>query len=223
LAGAYELSQPQRQASPFSLTVFVPAFAQLGYDFGVLSSTEAKQLMHSNQGPDQQNIPSGWKLFSSQPQTAVLNHQGIRLGLILFPEAKALSADSSRKNAVFDHLGQTILALDDFCDLTIGLSPWGFNIEQDFLHSDAYAPALLLGSGSGPAILGKLGNNDRTLWLRPFSRGRAVQVVSLPNPEERSWKDQWKIEDNVHIEFLVLDDTIATNKEMEDLLKKQTQ
>mgnify|MGYP006275553933 CR=1 FL=1 len=218
VAGGYELSQPEHEALHTALQIFPSAFEELGYDFGALSRAEAQQLQTAS--PEHNTLPSEWTTFSFQPQTAVFTHQGLRLGLIVLPEADmSLSGtDQPDEEILFTKTNKTLQSLNKSCDLTIGLSPWGWKQEKHFLASKASKPGLLLGSGPGPAVQGKLSADGRTLWIRPYSRGRALNIITIDDPQEKGWKEGWKINTNVRHQFQVLDQTVPIDPDMENLL-----
>jgi len=218
VAGGYELSQPEHEALHTALQIFPSAFEELGYDFGALSRAEAQQLRAAY--PEGNALPSKWMSFSSQPQTAVFTHQGVRLGFILLPETEMSSSETDHpdEDTPFTKTTNSLQSLKKSCDLTIGLSPWGWNQEKHFLASKASKPELLLGSGPGPAVQGKLSADGRTLWIRPYSRGRALNIITIDDPQEKGWKVGWKINTNVRHQFQVLDQTVPIDPDMENLL-----
>lgn len=216
LAGAYELSRPGEKASASSLAVFGQVFSELDYDVLALSSTEADQLRHANPDHSSESLPSHWLQFSSKANSAVFTHQGLRIGLILFPESGP--GQSPQENAQFEDIERTVQDLKPRCDLTIGLSPWGRFGEQKFLASRAAKPDILLGSGPGSAVSGKLSSSNQTLWIRPYSMGQAVSVITIPNPQDKEWIRGWDIEANVHLEFVALDDTVPSDQHIEELI-----
>ncbi|MFO7803326.1 MAG: hypothetical protein R6V55_13630 [Desulfovermiculus sp.] len=218
VAGGYELSRPEHQALQTALRIFPDAFGKLGYDIGALSRAEAQQLHAAY--PEGNVLPSGWMTFSSQPQTAVFTHQGLRLGFILLPETEASPSgtDHPDQSIEFTEISNSLQNLKETCDLTIGLSPWGWKQEKHFLASKASRPDILLGSGPGAAVQGKLSADGRTLWIRPYSRGRALSVLTIYDPQEKGWKDGWKINTNVRHQFQVLDQKVPTDPHMENQL-----
>ena len=216
LAGAYELSRPGRKASSSSLAVFGQVFSELGYDVLALSSTEADQLRNAIPDHKSKSLPSHWLQFSCKAQSAVVTHQGLRIGLILFPEEGP--GQSLKESTQFEDVERSVQDLKSRCDLTIGLSPWGRFGEQKFLASRAAKPDILLGSGPGSAVSGKLSPSNRTLWMRPYSMGQAISVITIPNPQDKEWTKGWDIEANVHLEFVALDDTVPADHHIEELI-----
>ncbi|HMB31665.1 MAG TPA: hypothetical protein VKN82_07565 [Desulfohalobiaceae bacterium] len=55
----------------------------------------------------------------------------------------------------------------------------GWNREQQFLSACPESVDILLGSNSGPTIRGKLTKNGQTLWIRPYSKGKAINIVRI--------------------------------------------
>lgn len=220
LAGAYELSRPGEKASASSLAVFGQVFSELDYEVLALSSTEADQLRNANPGHHSESLPSHWLQFSSKANSAIFTHQGLRIGLILFPEEGP--DQSAKESTQFEDIDRTVQDLKPRCDLSIGLSPWGSSQEQKFLASRAAKPDILLGSGPGSAVSGKLSPSNRTLWMRPYSMGQAMSVITIPNPQDKEWTKGWDIEANVHLEFVALDDTVPADQHIEELITSRS-
>ena len=219
VAGAYELNRPGNRAQKSSVTTFHRTFGHLGYDLGVLTGGEAAQLKTVLSGPEADNpIPPGWMQFSDQAQTKIFTHHGLRLGFIILPHTPGPQGQNTSGNGQMPGLEEAIRSLKSSCDLSIGLSPWGWQKEKEFLESGSPVPDILLGSGSGPAILGKLANNAHTVWLRPYSQGRALNAISIPDPQAKDWVNGWRIEKNIHLEFLVLDDRVPSDPDIQELL-----
>ncbi len=73
---------------------------------------------------------------------------------------------------------EILASLEKRKSLIIGISPYGYAEEQDIL--DQYPPHvfdILLGSGRGPIFPGQV--REKTLWIRPLSKGKAVYIITI--------------------------------------------
>ncbi len=66
-------------------------------------------------------------------------------------------------------------------NLVIGLSPWGYQGEVNVLGSaeDKRGLDVLIGGGHGSGNRGKIMAGGRTLWMRPFPKGKGVHHVNF--------------------------------------------
>lgn len=115
----------------------------------------------------------------------VLEKQGIRLGIILFPKAAA------NLKAQFHNIGAHAERLHRTCDLVLGVSPWGKRLEGRFLQANPGSVDILHGSGPGGPLPFRLSEDNQTVWVRPYNKGKTVQridILTLPGPAATSWE-----------------------------------
>lgn len=88
----------------------------------------------------------------------------------------------------------------DKADLVIAMSSWGYFREKTFLASAAILetpPDIFLGSGDGPGMSGSLAANAKTLWVRSYPTGKAVNRIDIMQFPDRSADFKWTSGDNI--------------------------
>ena len=183
LGGPWELSRPGKnrpdEGDPASL---VQVLDLMDYTAGVL--TENEHTMLSEAGV---SAPTGWTLLKNIPVTRLVPAAPGTIGLIFLPQPAGKNGrlDSKQTEAT----KETIRDLKDRSgvSLVIGISPWGQRSEQDFLSSGGPLPDILLGSGPGSGMAGRIMDQGRTLWVRPYSKGKAlnrIEILAIPDRAE---------------------------------------
>jgi len=107
--------------------------------------------------------------------------------------------------------------------LVVGLSAWGAELEKRYLEFPGCSVHVLLGSGKGSGMKGKFANKGRTIWVRPYSKGKAVNLLKvLKFPfAKKVW--QWKQGENVILDVIPLTDRIPSDKKILKILKGVTE
>lgn len=152
------------------------AHEHMDYDLGILAPKETD----SQAKP----LPAPWRRVDATPRTVVLEKKGVRLGVVIFPEhpetpERAFKAISSRTQR-----------LHRTCDLVLGVSSWGKQLEREFLTQAPGAVDILQGSGPGGPLPFRLTTGGKTVWVRPYSKGKTVQrldILELPRQTPTTW------------------------------------
>jgi hypothetical protein len=118
--------------------------------------------------------PKGWMSLDHKPHSKVFQVGESRIGILVFPPRPQNPGDYSRISELARTMGSDV-------SLLIGMSPWGANQEQKFLRKRPEAVDILLGGGSGPPFKAKYPGSGETLWIRPYTEGKAVHSVSIPS------------------------------------------
>lgn len=128
---------------------------------------------------------TSWK-GSQRLEQHVLNLDGKnKIAVLLLPPAPK-NARTLPLNLVHQ-LENAVQSLRGKVKLIVAMSPWGYNLEQDFLKSTGPHPDVLLGSGQGIGLAGMITSNGRTVWVRSFSQGKAFSAIEvLAWPDENS-------------------------------------
>lgn len=186
----------------------VKIFGQLQYDFGVLTSHTATRLRN---GP----LPN-WQVFPEKVIAKPLRTNFGKILLIVLPELRQQAELETHLPAI-DALAQEGLQ-DSAIRLVLAFSPWGEVLEKTYLKKAKYPPHILLGSNSGSAVK-RLYANNRTLWVRPGSKGKdmqKIQIYQFPLPgTQKKWAKQ-----AVRVHSVSLDDTIPANQKVLELIIK---
>ncbi|MDR1125394.1 MAG: hypothetical protein LBM64_04940 [Deltaproteobacteria bacterium] len=123
------------------------------------------------------NIPEFFVPLSKMDGRAasrIVEIGGRTVGLVFFAEADG-GLEQARAGALF--AGRQLLPR---VHLLVGVSPWGFAAEKDFLPEGAGLFHILLGGGSGPGFaVASSAQAGEILWARPAAAGVGVNVISL--------------------------------------------
>ena len=172
-----------------SARVALTAYNLLGVDIGWLSKKSAR-WMRDNAG----GIPKGFIEVGSEPITRLLDSTtgtlGGPLGFVLFPEGPEPGRSPSPKQ--IDAAVAAGKSLKDKAAMVVGISPWGYVGERDFLPKAEGVFDCILGSGEGVGFPGTVPQNTPgVLWMRPDAAGRAVNVLELYFKPQPGQAIQW--------------------------------
>ena len=78
---------------------------------------------------------------------------------------------------------------------------------------------LLLGAGPGGGNMGRAMAEDKTLWLRAYSRGKVVQLVHLKALPGQTGDRDWNVRDAVRTVVRPLDEQTAEDLATAALLR----
>ncbi len=144
-------------------------FQALDYDLGVQAAQVTHTMREKGVAP-----PQGWMSLDHKLQSKVFQVGESRIGILVFPPRPQDPGDYSRISELARTMGADV-------SLLIGMSPWGANQEQQFLRKRPEAVDILLGGGSGPSFKAKYPGSGETLWIRPYTEGKAVHSISIPS------------------------------------------
>lgn len=158
----------------------------LRHDAGWLSAKAGGWLLR-----DAGNTPHGYSLMGKEPVSKVLETALGDVGLVLFPEGPApwKGPTPEQEKAVLA-AGK---ALRGRCVLVLGISPWGYVGERDFLPKARNVFSCILGGGEGVGFgFSVPEKTPEVLWLRPDSQGRAVNVLEILLQPEKGAHYAWR-------------------------------
>lgn len=212
LAGGSEFfSDDLLRAEKGNLKSLVAGYEYLGYDLGAYTPEEAQWLASDAAAP-----PRGWIAFGQAPQTRILEKDGARIGVVLFPAAPADAKEISRPSR--QALEAAAQGLRDSVNLVVGICPWGLEMEEAFLSSGKAVFDIVFGSGPGRGAQTKLFFNDATLLVHPYPKGEVVNVVTVRSLPERKSGWRWRLGDNVASDITVLRKDVASDMDMYGIL-----
>ncbi len=134
---------------------------------------------------------------------------------VLFPEETSKFQEVCKK---INLLAKSI-NLHNNGALIIGVSSWGADLEKRYLEFPGCSVPVLLGSGNGFGTRGKIVNNGHTLWIRPYVRGKAINLLKILRFPFRDTGWQWKQGDNVILDVFPFNDRIPSDEKILKLLK----
>lgn len=218
VAGGYEFTPPPDDTtleppSPELTLALDQAYRQLDYDLIILSPSDEQLLRRA--GVD---IPKNWITATQRPGMIELKKAGLRIGVVVFPIMDPPVDTPS--SVLVRQVADKARRLRERSDIVVGVSLWGGMAEKRFLNQAGPVLDVLLGSGPGPGLAGGLYAGRRTFWTRPARRGMSVNAVglaALPRPGD-DWR--WTREENIHLLYRPLDETVVPDAAMDALFDK---
>lgn len=162
----------------------------------------------------------GWKVpFAElyplhEPKLIVRSVPEGNLAFVLFPEKNMSEADEERLFRFAEELRQS-----GRYNLIIGISSWGEEREQDFLGRRGEVFDMVFGSGEGPGYSGLYLRDNRVLWVRPFTKGKVVLAVTMPELPKPGTKAVWEPDASVMVHSYPLTGDHVADPEVEKLFK----
>lgn len=149
------------------------AYSLIKTDMGWLSSKAARWFRQIADA-----TPPGFSVVGATPVSRTISTPIGLVGIVLFPEGHTQGKEPTPEQE------QSVLAagrgLKNRCSLIIGISPWGYSGERDFLPKAVGVFNVIMGGGEGVGFSHSLSNKlPGLLWLRPDTQGRAVNVLEI--------------------------------------------
>ncbi len=147
----------------------------MNYDLGVLSPAEAVFLKESPNG-----TPKNWIDCKDASFKIIPLENGKKAGFIILPFLEKGSNDVPEE--LISEVAALIKKYRDKTDILIGISSLGYFREKKLLASPQLTEVpmdILLGGGDGPGMTGTLVNSRKTLWIRSYPTGKAVNRIDI--------------------------------------------
>lgn len=214
LAGPNEFLPPAglKSPTPKLARALAEAYEALGYDAIYPTHAETSWLRASGA-----SLPGVARETGDRPLIRVVEAGGVRLGLVALPELPA--GQETPPRSMIDAAARAARDLAAKADLVAGISPWGATAEAALLSSTDAPFDLLLGGGPGPGLAGRLMEEDRTLWARSYTMGKAFHTIRVRALAERAGKGRrWIKDGNLFLDFKVLNKDVLDEPAMAALL-----
>lgn len=215
LGGPWELTRPGRnRTDEGNPAAMVQALELMDYSAGVLAESEHAVLATRNIA-----APTGWTVLQATPASRVIATGQGAIGLLLLPEnpvVKKGRLDSKVLESITTMA--TELRENSRVDLVVGISPWGQRAEQDFLSLAPPVLDLLLGSGPGSGLTGRLMHDGRTMWVRPYSKGKALNRIEIRELPDGSGSWKWTQGKNIVCSLELLDSGVRPDPTVTNIL-----
>lgn len=102
----------------------------------------------------------------------------------------------------------------------IGMTDWGWPAERDYLEARPRAvPDILLGSGPGMGINGRIEADGKCLWARPYDKGRTINRIRVMAWPERTKDFTWQEPESVRCFSVGLGDMYEENPDVSAILQ----
>ncbi len=164
-------------------------------------------------------IPQNWfDNTEARIITKPLAH-GKKAVIIILPYLEKGSDDLP--DALIDECATLIKKNRKNADLVIAMSSWGYFREKKFLANPVIGeapPDILLGSGDGPGMSGSLTAKGKTLWVRSYPTGKAVNRIDIYDWPTRDEDFKWSSGQNVKWFLQTLTEKLREEPEVIKLL-----
>jgi hypothetical protein len=149
-------------------------------------------------------LPQNTVVAGEKPASMTFVRGGKTIGVVVFPALPrgAEKAPPAMEQAV----AAAAEALRQTTDLVVGMSSWGEKAEAHFLVAQDHVLHMLLGSGPGKGLLGRLTNDDKSLWVRAYSRGIAINRIDVLKWPSGDTDWVWSFGNNFMVRILPLGD-----------------
>jgi hypothetical protein len=214
VSGGWEFFRPNgKPGLPKTMVALSKAMDAMHYDVGLITAREARELA-------QDDVPRWpWqKTAEEEPFTVFDTPDGHKVGFIRYPSLPE-DADGPSQ-ALIAKLSKEIKAYRVEVDLLIALCDWGWVAESDYLKSSpVQVPDMLLGSGGGSGINGRVQADGRCLWVRPYDKGRSLAEVTILQWPKRENSFAWEETKNYTSASIGMNDAIKDNPEIDALFQ----
>lgn len=191
----------------------IQAYGLLRYDVGFFGHSEAEALAQLGFEPDPVR-----QTAEAAPFTVIEIETGDRIGFIRFPSlpqgkdipSKRLIGDISRQ--IRQKLGEV--------RLLVAFSDWGWVGEREYLaQKPDFVPDILLGSGRGSGVNGRIEAEGRCLWVRPYDKGQTVSQIQIQSWPERNASFKWSEPGTIMPTTVGLGDQYDDNRDVGAILQ----
>lgn len=186
------------------------AYDYMGYDVGILSEEESTLFKKSGISPDRSR-----KTAKEEPFTIITIETGEQVGFLRFPSLDGMNQQPTENT--LRSISDQIHVLKKKVALLVGISDWGWKAEREFLaRNPEHIPDILLGSGNGSGVTGRILADERCVWYRPYEKGKTVIEVKLFAWPDRSKPFAWSESESIISQSIGLSDKYYDNPEVAD-------
>ncbi|MUM78199.1 hypothetical protein GKC30_11185 [Pseudodesulfovibrio sp. F-1] len=191
----------------------ITAFEMMPYDIGLIGSFESEILSRLGLEPEPFRMTA-----EASPFVVLESSAGDRIGFLRFPSLP-LGVDIPSRQLI-QKISSQIEDQRDSVRLLVGLSDWGWVGEREYLAQRPPAvPDILLGSGRGSGVNGRIEADGRCVWVRPYDKGQTVSEVQIRAWPVRSKDFRWKEPDTIRPLTVGLGDDIDDNPDVDAVLQ----
>lgn len=186
VSGGWEFMNPDGATpDPRILESLIQAYRLLGYDIGLAGQAEAETLAHLGIEPEPVR-----QTAENTPFTVIETASGDRIGFIRFPSLP--QGRDIPPQRVIEEISRLIKQERNSVRLLVALSDWGWVGEREYLaQKPDFVPDILLGSGRGSGVNGRIEADGRCLWVRPYDKGQTVSQIQVQSWPERTASFKW--------------------------------
>lgn len=213
VSGGWEFMRPNgAQSSLDFLDTLAKAYDFMKYDVALLGQTEADLFSETGATPD-----SARKTAAAEPVSMVKLKSGKTIAFVRYPST--LPGKDIPSERLIERVSKTIKSIRSSVDLVVGMSDWGWVGEREYLAMNpSIMPDILLGSGLGSGVDGRVEADGRCIWIRPYDKGRTVSELRIMNWPDRSNPFAWQEPDNFQSMSTALGDKYSDHPDVNAIL-----
>lgn len=165
-------------------------------------------------------LPVGYREVGKEPVVQILDTEAGKIGVVLFPEGArpGSGADLQTEQKVLE-AGKSLRGK---VRLIVGVSPWGYRAERDFIRKWGNVFGCILGGGEGIGFDFSLKEHPGVLWLRPDSQGRAINIVEFLELPALDSAPKWKENTTFRAYLQFLDEDYPSDQAMIRIIGQPT-
>jgi hypothetical protein len=191
----------------------VTAYDMLGYDIGHMGDIEAQNLTHM--GIKSEPVRQTAK---DAPFSVLKTATGDKIGFVRFPSLPP--GEDIPSERMVKSLSRQMAQQRDVVRLVVALSDWGWVGEREYLaRRPDVVPDILLGSGRGSGVNGRIEAGGRCVWVRPYDKGQTVSEVVIQAWPERTAGFRWTEPDAIMPRTIGLGDQYEDNPDVAAVLR----
>lgn len=215
LAGPHEFL-PHSEFDTVPSLVFAPdfidAYAMLGYKRVYITPDEKAWL--EKYGHKQ--LPGFFKTLGPEPFTEIVEVDNVRIGVVGFPVPPQFFEPTQ---ADVDTVVAAARALQDKTDILVGISAWGRAREAFYLQNADPVLDVLLGSGPGSGMRGRIEGQGGTYWVRSITKGKYMLLVDVASLPATTIAHRWKQPETIRDTFVELSVRIPDDQDVRALFQ----
>lgn len=189
------------------------AFEYLKYDVSFIGRDEARRLSDLGVAPENTRLSA-----KEEPITVRVTPDGHRIGFLRLPSLP--EGEHIPSPELIKEIAGIIKRERANTDLLVGIADWGWVGEREYIgQSPEFMPDILLGSGLGSGAIGRMDDNRRCSWNRPYEKGKTVVEVQLFAWPDRTKPAAWEAQDAIQSISIGLGDKYLDNPDVDALFQ----
>lgn len=212
VSGGWEFANPGGNVPTNDvLTSLVKAYDYMQYDIGLLSEKEAEVFAGKQYDKTRRTA-------EEEPFSVIETKKGDKIGFIRFPSLPEGQDVPSQR--LIDKITAALQKERSNVDLLVALSDWGWVGEREYLAENRdVVPDILLGSGYGSGVNGRIQADGRCIWVRPYDKGRTICEINIFDLPTRTSPFTWKQSGSIQTQSIGLGDQYSDNPDVGALLQ----
>lgn len=192
------------------LSALAKSYDLMNYDVGLLPRDESIAL-------EGVALDTSRRTADEEPFTVITTATGDRVGFLRFPSLP--DGEDIPSDRLIAKISAAVKEQQSAVRLIVALSDWGWVGEREYLAQNPdFVPDILLGSGRGSGVNGRIDADDRCTWVRPYDKGRTLSEVKIFSWPDRTSSFTWDTTDSIKTLSIGLGDQYQDNPDVGALL-----